>query len=172
MDVFDLYPVNDNENENENEKKEFIILEEIIKELLKKKRKRKEKSIKEDNNENLNSSQIIKDKPKHVEEVIGNLIEMKGIKDVEVLKDLVLKYLPICKNMIDEFNDSMKQLQKFLNFDVSDILIHTAFIDSSVTKITFKNSTLQELYEIINKILIILRILIENYLILDKKFLH
>jgi hypothetical protein len=170
MDIFDLYPVNnyDNENENENEKKEFIILEEIIKKLLK--RKRMEKLIKENYNENLPLK--IKDKPKHVEEVISNLIDMKSIKDVEILKDLVLKYLPICKNMIDEFNDSMKQLQNLLNFDVSDILIQTTFIDNSVTKITFKNSTLQELYEIINKILIILRILIENYLILDKKFLH
>lgn len=168
MDIFDLYPVNDNDNE----KKEFIVLEEIIKELLKKKRKRKEKSIKEDNNKNLNSSHIIKVIPKHIEGVISNLIDMQSIKDVEVLKDIVLKYLPICKNMIDEFNDSMKQLQKFLNFDVSDIFIPTKFIDSSVTKITFKNSTLQELYEIINKILVILRILIENYLILDKKFLH
>ncbi len=167
MDIFDLYPINNNDYERE----EFIILEEIIKKLLKKKREKK-KSLKEDNSENFNYLKKIKDTPKNIEEVVSNLIDMKSIKDIEILKELILKYLPICKKMIDEFNDSMKQLQQLLNFNVSDILINTTFIDNSVTKITFKNSTLKELHSIINKILIILRILIENYLILDKKFLH
>ena len=43
------------------------------------------------------------------------------------------------------------------------------YLDASITSF---NSTLEELNEIINKILAILRVLIENYLILDKKFLH
>ncbi len=193
--MFDLYPINNNDDKNE-----FFILDEIAKKLLKKKRKKKLlkeenkeyldsrisnrvqenkdyldygilKSVQE-NKEYLNPPIIEEKKSRDVEELVKDLTEMQSIKDIKILKKLILKYLPICKNMIDEFNVTMKKILVILDWKDNDILIPTNFIDGSINSINLDNSTLEELNEIINNILAILRVLIENYLILDKKFLH
>ena len=195
MDMFDLYPINYND-----EKAEFFILDEIAKKLLKKKRKKnllKEENIenlnlpttksvqenKEDlnlptsnsmkkNKEYLNPPIIEENKSRDVEELVKDLTEMQSIKEIKILKKLILKYLPICKNMIDEFNVTMKKILVILDWKDNDILIPINFIDGIIDNINLDNSTLEELNEIINKILAVIRILIENYLILDNKFLH
>jgi hypothetical protein len=187
MDIFDLYPI----NYDDNDKNEFFILDELIKKLLKKKKKKL--SIKKDHEENINLTTPIatsepipsslpklvikkkkekKPKKQHIEEIIINLEKMKNMdKDnIIILRKLILKYLPICKDEIEAFNEIILQSQQFLSLNVTDVLIQTNFIDSYTEEILNKTNFI-ELHAIVCKMLEILHILVDYYLILNNEFL-
>jgi hypothetical protein len=181
MDIFDLYPIHNDDND----KREFFILDALIKKLLKKKKKKL--SLKKDNEEYINiptpllspKLEIIKKekkpkKPKkqHMEEIIINLEKMKNMDrdDVIILRKLILKYLPICKDEIEAFNEIILQSQQFLSLNVNDVLIQSNFIDNYTEEILNKTNFM-ELHKIVCKMLEILHILVDYYLILNNEFL-
>jgi hypothetical protein len=185
MDIFDLYPINNDDSD----KKEFFILDELIKKLLKKKKKKL--SIKKDHEEYINlttpivtsepislslpklgKKKVKKPKKQHIEEIIINLEKMKKMdKDnIIILRKLILKYLPICKDEIEAFNEIILQSQQFLSLNVTDVLIQTNFIDSYTEEILNKTNFI-ELNAIVCKMLEILHILVDYYLILNNEFL-
>lgn len=178
MDIFNLYPINDDDHD----KNEFFILDELIKKLLK--RKKKKLSIKKYNEEYINlptplslpKLEINKKEKKlpkqHIEEIIINLKKMKNMdKDnTIILRKLILKYLPICKDEIEAFNEIILQSQQFLSLNVTDVLIQTNFIDSYTEEILNKTNFI-ELHAIVCKMLEILHILVDYYLILNNEFL-
>ena len=182
MDIFDLYPINNDDSD----KNEFFIFDELIKKLLKKKKKKL--FIKKDHEEYINlpiplptllsSTKLeIKKKEKkptkqHIEEIIINLKKMKNMdKDnTIILRILILKYLPICMDEIEAFNEIILQSQQFLSLNVTDVLIQTNFIDSYTEEILNKTNFI-ELNAIVCKMLEILHILVDYYLILNNEFL-
>ena len=86
------------------------------------------------------------------------------------LRKLILKYLPICKDEIEAFNEIILQSQQFLSLNVTDVLIQTNFIDSYTEEILNKTNFI-ELNAIVCKMLEILHILVDYYLILNNEFL-
>ena len=166
MNVFDLYPVNDNDD-----KREFLILDRLIKKLLKKKKKK----LLKDENINLSTpinKNIEKPKRENIEEIINNLEKIKNLdkNDIEKLRKLILKYLPLCKQEINIFNEIILQSKQFLSFDIDDVLIETKFIDNNTEEIINKTNFI-ELNNIVNKMLEILYILVDYYMILNDQVL-
>jgi hypothetical protein len=163
MDIFDLYPIDD--------KNEFLLLNEFQKKLLKKKRK---KFLQ---NENIKFSppidtNIENPKNENIDEIINNLEKIKNLdeNDIELLRKLILKYLPLCKKEINIFNEILLQLKEFLSVDIEDVLIETNFIDNNTEEIIKKINFLG-LKNIVNKLLEILYILVDYYMILNNKLL-
>jgi hypothetical protein len=78
--------------------------------------------------------------------------------------------LPICKDEIKAFNEIILQSQQFLSLNVTDVLIETDFIDIYTEKNLNKTNFIK-LHEIVCKMLEILHILVDYYLILNNEFL-
>ena len=71
---------------------------------------------------------------------------------------------------INMFNEIILQSKQFLSFDIDDVLIETKFIDKNTEEIINKTN-FSELNNIVSKMLEILYILVDYYIILNDKIL-